>query len=48
MEGFADTFRDIFYGASVAAVIMVLMVILHRIGIIDFNILEWFKRKKER
>jgi len=48
MEGFADTFRDIVYGASLTAVIMVSLVILHRIGIIDFDILEWFKRRKEK
>lgn len=48
MEPFVKTFKDIIEGACIAAVIMILVVILHKVGIINFDILEWFKRKKER
>ena len=48
MEAFVDAFKDIIYGGCAAAVIMILAVILHRMKIIDFDILEWFKSKKER
>jgi hypothetical protein len=40
VEAFLDTFRDIIYGACIVAVIMISAIILHRIGIIDFDILE--------
>jgi hypothetical protein len=47
MGVFVDAFRDVIYGSCIAAVILILAVILHKAGIINFDILEWFKRKKE-
>ena len=32
----------------IAVVMMIIAVILHRMGIIDFDILEWFKLKQEK
>jgi hypothetical protein len=48
MGAFIDAFKDVIYGSCIAAVVMISVVILHRMGIIDFDILEWFKRRKER
>jgi uncharacterized protein HemY len=48
MGAFIDAFKDVIYGSCIAVVVMISVVILHRMGIIDFDILEWFKRRKER
>lgn len=47
MGGFVDTFKDIIYGSCIAAVVMISIVVLNKMGIIDFDILEWFKRKRK-
>jgi hypothetical protein len=48
MGGFIDVFKDFIYGSCIAAVIMILIVVLNKMGIIDFDIFEWFKSRKER
>jgi uncharacterized protein HemY len=48
MGAFIDAFKDVIYGSCIAAVVMILVVILHRMEIIDFDILEWFKGRKKR
>ncbi len=48
MGAFVETFKDVIYGASIWAAIMIVMVILHKAGIIDFDILHWSKKKRER
>jgi len=48
MGAFMDTFKDIIYGSCIAAVIMISVVVLNKMGVIDFDILEWLKRRKER
>jgi len=37
---------DVIYGSCLAAFGMIILVILHRIGIIKFNLLEWFRGQK--
>jgi hypothetical protein len=48
MGAFIDAFKDIIWGSCIAAVVMISVVVLHKMGIIDFDILEWFKRRKRR
>jgi len=48
MGVFVDTLKDVIYGSCIAALVMISIVVLNKMGIIDFDILEWFKKRKER